>query len=239
MVQTPFSRAENRVKKEPIRWLTRGALIDEGAHTAVYPYIKLRNILTKEDCRKAALEETQPFENEFGRDAVQPFYDLLWELNNRAGVFTSHCGASGPEFRPYPKEWACGIGTHIIFLPRKYKEQNSLQACEGIVDNLGRTLASSSSARESSAIGRWIQISAVHVNYYCEEFDAGSGILREVSTLRRGFGCQLLLAGAGATRPEAATRWGETCSFIGEVLAPVKAAPPAEPFDHSLHFRLI
>jgi hypothetical protein len=52
-------------------WLQRGGLRDEGLHTAVYFYFKLKNILTPEDCRPAVLEETEPLEREFGRPVVE------------------------------------------------------------------------------------------------------------------------------------------------------------------------
>src|SRR6266568_902898 len=85
-------------------WLQRGGLRDEGPHTAVYPYFKLKNILTLEDCRPGVLEETEPLEREFGRPVVEPLYHLLWILNAGRGVCTSHTTVSPADW-PSPFDW--------------------------------------------------------------------------------------------------------------------------------------
>lgn len=97
----------------PIEWIVSGPLTDEGFTTAAFPYNKLQSVRCREDCRLAALEESSAFEAEFGLDLARPFYDILWYLNTRAGILTSHSAFSTEAFRPNDQS---GIGAHIVFL---------------------------------------------------------------------------------------------------------------------------
>src|SRR5437879_459878 len=107
--------------REPLK-IWRAPLVDEGPTTAVYPYVQLREILDPADCRRAVLDETLPLEEEFSREIVQPYYDLLWTLNCGVGVFTSHTAVAPPNHKP-PFSWAKSyVAVAIILLSRHQGE---------------------------------------------------------------------------------------------------------------------
>jgi len=79
------------------RWLRIGPdILDAGQpNRPLFPYDQYREILSPKDCRNAVIDETAGLEEEFGRELVQPFYDLLWLLNTLPNAMTSHSAARG------------------------------------------------------------------------------------------------------------------------------------------------
>jgi len=111
-------------------WLLPLELVDEGPLRALFPYSEFNSILSLDDCRKAVVNDTEPFEEEFGLDIVQPFYDLLWRFNTIQDVFTSHSTISPPD-RKSPFDWAKAfVGSAIILLPRNPHLRYELRAAE-------------------------------------------------------------------------------------------------------------
>ena len=56
-------------------WLWIENLLDEGSKRALYPYPLLNNILRRDDCREAVLDETGALEHEFGREQIRVLVD--------------------------------------------------------------------------------------------------------------------------------------------------------------------
>jgi hypothetical protein len=236
----------------PIQWIVSQQLTEEGHRTAAYPYNKLGLILRPEDCRNAVLEESAPFESEFGHELVAPFYDLLWYLNTRSGIFTSHTAFSTEAFRPNGND---GIAAHIVFLSRKYADWRSLEANNNVLNALGNRLANYALQQgHIRGTGEWINLRPIHVDYYCRVSDEDNGILIEKPNPQRGYGCQIEICAMAESRREAAQKWSTTCVFILDALVPLRkllgwetadaVAPlsklggwePAEPYDHDEHF---
>jgi hypothetical protein len=65
-------------------------LLDGRPVRPVFPYSSYRPIKCANDCREAVLDETYTLEEEFGREAVEPFYQLLWHVNRHPDVMTTH-----------------------------------------------------------------------------------------------------------------------------------------------------
>jgi hypothetical protein len=216
---------------EPIKWLLRGRIADEGPRTAQYPYTKLRNIQEPVDCRTAILDETDCFEREFGKALVQPFYDLVWEINVSPGVFTSHVACSSERF--IPAGFAAGVGALVVIQSRNFEDQATLQAIQGLCDCLCGTLASSPLARQLDPEGGWMEVRPTRVDFYCSPHPE-TGVMRATTVGRPGYACELITAGCGQSRSEAARGWGVMCSFAAAVLR--SCTPVAPPFDQSIHF---
>lgn len=222
----------------PIEWIVRGPLLNEGSRTASYPYNKLCTIRRPEDCRSAALEESEPFEREFGEELARAFYNLLWYLNTRAAVFTSHCAFSSTAFQPNRRP---GIGAHIIVLSRRYADWPSLDCNTALLNTLGHRLANYALQQNRiQGFGQWIRLLPVHANYYCRVVDENDRLLIETpNDPQLGYGCQIEICAMGDSRQEAAKRWNWTCGFVLEALAPLSKLVGWEstaPFDHDRHF---
>ena len=124
-------------------WLRHLVLTDEGASRPLYPYSLLKNILSPSDCREAVLNETAPFEEEFGQAFVQSFDDLLWRINTVTDVFTTHATVSSSD-RKSPFEWAKAfVGSAIIILPRTDLSRHQSHSAEDMASMLVRLLANS------------------------------------------------------------------------------------------------
>ncbi len=146
-------------------------------------------------------------------------------------MFTSHVACSSERF--IPAGFAAGVGALIVFQSRKFEDQTSLEANQDLSDCLGRMLTSSPLARQIEPKGGWIEISPVHVDYYCS-LHPEVGMMRAATVGRPGYACQLITAGCGQSREEAASGWRVMCSFVASVLQSRTSA--TSPFDHSVHF---
>jgi hypothetical protein len=220
----------------PIEWIVLGELTDEGYKTATFPYSKLHPIRSRDDCRLAALEESGPFESEFGADLVGPFYDILWYLNTRANIVTTHTAFSSDAFRP---NGLIGVGAHIVFLSRNHPDRLSPDANMKLLHTLGNRLANA--ALQKSLIkgtDHGIRLLPVHVNYWCRLVE--DDILIETPAMAdRGYGCQIEICGMADTRAQAAKVWGRACAFMLEAMEPLCKLTEwatAAPFDHDQHF---
>ncbi len=224
----------------PIEWIVSGPLTDEGFRTAVFPYNKLRSIRGRGDCRLAALEESSTFEAEFGLGLVRPFYDILWYLNTRAGILTSHSAFSTAAFRPNGQS---GIAAHIVFLSRDHNARLSLDANMRLLQTLGTRLANCAFRKDRiKGTDHWIRLLPVYVDYWCRLIDDKDGILVETPAVsQRGYGCQIEICAMAAGRRPAAEIWSKTCMFVLEAAEPPSQLSEwgeAAPFDLDQQFLL-
>jgi hypothetical protein len=220
----------------PIEWIVLGSLTNEGNRTAIFPYNKLHSIRCPDDCRLAALEESGPFEAGFGADMIAPFYDILWYLNTRASVVTSHTSFSSEAFRP---NGLPGVGAHIVFLSRDHNHRLNLDETMKLLHSLGNRLANAALQRNlKKGTDHWIRLLPVHVNYWCRLI--GDDILIETPEMSdRGYGCQIEICAMADTRPQAAKAWSGACAFTLEAIKPLSKLAEwrtVEPFDHDRHF---
>ena len=220
-----------------LSWIRKGALIDEGTHTAVYPYFKLRNILKPEDARTAVIEETQTLEQEFGTSLVAPFYRLVWALNTGKEICTSHTAVSPPGCNP-PFEWArhC-VGTEIIILPRNQAEQHERRVTEEMVSELGRTLIESPFLAGQNTKGWLVTILPVNINISYETVRLGpdGGVEKGVRDCR-GYGCRLVISGSASSRQNACERWSRRVCFTADTLEHLQktTGAPGPPHKHNV-----
>ncbi len=212
-----------------ISWLCRGTLLDEGMHTAVYPYFKLRNILKAEDARTAVLEETEPLEREFGRPLVEPFYRLVWTLNTGKEVCTSHTTVSKPDHKS-PFEWARNyLGTGVTILPRNQTDQHNRRIAEEMVNELGRTLIESPFLARQNTTGWRVIIRPANINIgYEAVLTKPDGRIESGVCDYRGYGCDIIISGSASSRRKACERWNSCVCFIADTLQ----GGPAPPHDH-------
>lgn len=220
-------------------WLRLGALRDEGSRTAVYPYFKLKNILTPEDCRPAALEETEALEREFGRAIADPIYRLLWVLNTAKGVCTSHTTISPANWKS-PFDWARHyVGSAIITLPRDSAEQHDRRVAAELVQELGQTLAVSRFLHRHNTTGWFVIICPVTINFgYETEITMPDGATQKGVRDWPGYGCELIISGSASSRAKAGERWSGCVSFVADTLHDLqtKNAIPADPYNHFAAF---
>ena len=219
--------------------MERGGLHDEGPHTAVYPYFKLKNILKPGDCRPAVLEETEPLEREFGRPVVEPLYRLLWILNAGRGVCTSHTSISPVDWKS-PFDWARHyIGSGIITLSRNPSEQHNLTVANEMVVEFGRTLAGSSYLDQQNTTGWFVNIFPVHINFgYESEITMPDGTRQKGVRDWPGYGSEIVISGSASSRAKAAERWSRCVSFVADTLHQLQTtnATPADSYDHLAQF---
>jgi hypothetical protein len=208
--------------------------MDEGPTRALYPYSQLKNILSPQGCRQAVLDETTTFEQEFGRDVVQPFYDLLWRLNTVVDVFTSH-GTVSPPNRESPFDWAKAfVGSAVILLPRNQHLRHQLPDADGRAGMLTRLLAESkfipTDPRETMGWQVLIYPTTMTLLYdVVLTNDDRSFVLPQAPEERLGFGHEIVISGSAGTRDRAAERWSNAIRFVLDTMTPLPSGPP---FDH-------
>jgi hypothetical protein len=192
-------------------WLLFEQLVDEGSEAgALYPYSLLKNILSREDCREAILDETISLEQEFGRDQVEPLYQLLWTLNTIEDICTSHTNTS-PLDRKSPFEWARHfVGAAIIILPRKLEARRGLREAEGMAGALCYKLGTNQSV-PSDTTG-W-QIRVFPTTVYHQTYGGDRW---------RGYAHRIVISGSAGTRRHAAERWARAVTFVTATLATVQ-----------------
>jgi hypothetical protein len=179
-------------------WLSLEGLVDAAEHRALYPYPLLENILSPDDCRSAALNETRAFEDEFGRDLVQPFYRLLWRINTIRDTLTSHTSVS-PADRESPFPWAAAfIGSSTIILPRHQLDRHNLQVAQGMAGTLAKVLAESNFIPKDTT-GWQIRLFPTRVNLAYEiglGTPDGSILIPQGSEERPGFAHEFVITGS-------------------------------------------
>jgi hypothetical protein len=202
-----------RAKSEPLR-IYRPPLIDEGLATAIYPYVKLKEILCPDDCRRAVIDETEVLELDFGHATVEPLYKLLWTLNGAGGVFTSHIVIAKPNHPP-PFAWAKSyVAVAIILLSRDRKEHQNEKAVTACADELGRIISAEEPTQDST--GWRISVGPCNVVFTTEMSLTTFGAVSLGDTI--GYGCQLIVGGAASNRRRAAQRWGGALNFVNIAL---------------------
>jgi len=212
-------------------WLSVEQLVDAGEHRALYPYPLLGNIRSASECRTCALNETEAFEEEFGRDLVQPLYNLLWRLNTIGDIFTSHTSVS-PLDRKSPFEWAKAfIGSSMLIMTRDQQGRHSLQAAQGRAGMLARVLAGSKVV-PTDTTGWQIRLFPTTVNL---AYQTGLGtpdgniIIPQGNEERTGFAHEIVITGSAGNRRRAAERWARAITFVCETL---EHLPEHAPYQH-------
>jgi hypothetical protein len=222
--------------KPDLSWLWRRALIEEGPHTAAYPYFGLREILSLEDCRPAVFDETQALEAEFGRALVEPLYRLIWALNTGKDSCTSHTAISPPDHKS-PFAWAGHyLGSELITLPRLQSERHDVAVANEMVETLGRILAASPLLERQNTKGWRVIVRPTNVSAVYEVLAAAPGgghrtLVRE----HRAYGCGLIVSGSASSRVKACERWSRCVAFVAETLHHLQTmdgAVPALPHRH-------
>ncbi len=223
---------QGRAPREPLK-VWQAPLLDEGAHTALYPYNQLREILTPEDCRPAIQDEALPLEAEFGTSIAQPLYDLIWTLNTGAGVFTSHTVITKPGHPPH-YDWAKhDIAVAIIILSRHHDENFNKDAVMTSVDELCRIISAQAPTQDYT--GWHLSVGPCNVTFNTDM--AVTTFRTTLPTDTRGFGIQLIIGGAANGRQTAATRWKNAVSFVNNGVRRTQQGPnvrPAAPHRHAI-----
>jgi hypothetical protein len=219
-----------------MEWLHPRALFDEGAHTAVYPYAQLKEILRLDDVRDAVLDETCFLEELAGRAVVDPFYELIWTLNGCAGVFTSHVAVTPPGYPP-PYTWAKAyVASAIILLSRNSNDHQNAAGVQAATAELLRTIASSPLVEGQNPTGWYVSVGPVNV-IFTNEMSKTTFADTSVTSDRRGFGCQLIIGGAANSRLNASARWSRAAAFVGDTLKQVQHSSGAIPAPAHQHIR--
>ncbi len=214
-------------------WLSLEPVLDPTPNRALYPYPLLNNILSAADCREAVIDETASLEQEFGRDLVEPIYQLLWRVNTIEDVFTSHLSVSPPDYEP-PFVWAkCFVGTSIVILPRKQADRHERRAAEGMANMLGRAfLGSRFIPRDTAGLQIRLFPTTVDLAYQIVMVDSkGSVFPTNESEWQIGYGHEIVISGSAGTRRRAAERWSRTTVFVLQTLASLREAPPHQHFS--------
>lgn len=174
-----------------------------------FPYRLYRRILSPTDCRCAVIDETEPLENEFGRESLRPLYRLLWLLNRGDAVKTTHLierrarRAQNPPGYDWARE---NVGVNIILHSGYEHEWLDNQVADALKFELLNLLASSPPAPNATSRGWYLGVTTIRIYHYWQE-DVHSAL-----------GVELQTSGFAGTRHRAGQRWAAMIRHVAKIL---------------------
>jgi hypothetical protein len=200
----------------PPQWLMVSRLEE---YPAMYPYAQLRNILKPEDVPSAIADECAPLEQEFGGEALRPFYHLLWLLNTLPSLYTFQTQVAPRDLKP-PYAWArTQVASQIIVLPRDPTTHTDQRSVEAINSWWLRSISQCASQRTPNSTGWMISVGPTPVRLLRLRIADAPDQYRDEDLIEMpGFGSVLRFHGCANSRLQAAERWKAAVKFVAEII---------------------